>query len=149
MRRKMSDTKIDVIDTKRAPRPGGHYSQAIRAGEMVFAAGQVARDPATGELIPGDIETQTRQVLRNLQEVLETAGSSLGRIVKTTVFLRHWKDWKRFNKVYTEFFPGTPPARTTVVVKPPPPSFYGAAALVEIDAIALAGDSRRGKKRRK
>ncbi len=145
----MANLKMEAIDTKKAPRPGGHYSQAIRAGELVFAAGQVARDPASGELIHGNIEAQTRQVLRNLREVLEAAGSSLGRIVKTTVFLRHWRDWKRFNKVYTEFFPGTPPARTTVVVKPPPPSFYGAEALVEIDAIALAGDSRRGKKRRK
>lgn len=127
----MNQGPVQVIDTKTAPRPGGHYSQAIRWRDLVFAAGQIAREPATGEVIPGEIEAHTRQVLKNLRAVLEAAGSSLDRVVRTTVFLRRFEDWERFNRVYAEFFPGAPPARTTVAA-----DLYGT-ALVEIDAIAV------------
>lgn len=127
----MNQGPLQVIDTQTAPRPGGHYSQAIRWGDLVFAAGQIAREPATGEVIPGDIEAHTRRVLENLRAVLEAAGSSLDRVVRTTVFLRRFDDWERFNRVYAGFFPGGPPARTTVAA-----DLYGA-ALVEIDAIAV------------
>jgi 2-iminobutanoate/2-iminopropanoate deaminase len=127
----MSQGPFDVIDTRVAPQPGGHYSQATRWGDLVFAAGQIARDPSTGVVIPGDIEAHTRRVLENLRTVLEAAGSSLDRVVRTTVFLRRFDDWERFNRVYAEFFPGARPARTTVAAE-----LYGT-ALVEIDAIAV------------
>ncbi len=133
----MAHAEFQVITTKAAPGPGGHYSQAIRAGTLVLAAGQTARNPGTGDVVPGDIEVQTRQVLRNLAAVPEAAGSSLDCIVRTTVHLRRFDDWERFNRVYAEFFPGPPPARTTVAVE-----LYGT-ALVEIDAVALAGASDR------
>ncbi len=122
-----------VIATPSAPAALGPYSQAIRAGELIFCAGQVALDPATGKLVEGGIQEQTRRVLQNLGGVLQAAGSSMSRIVKTTVFLLNMDDFKAMNEVYAEFFPAAPPARSTVEVKRLP-----AGSLVEIEAIAVA-----------
>ena len=121
-----------VIATDNAPQAIGPYSQAIRSGEMIFCAGQVALDPATGKLVEGGIEEQTRRALQNLTAVLEAAGSSLSRIVKTTVFMVNLDDFKAMNQVYAEFFPNVPPARSTIQVARLP-----AGALVEIEAIAI------------
>ena len=125
--------KREVIATKKAPGAVGPYSQAIRVGHFVFTAGQLAFDPATGKLVEGGIEKQTRQVLRNISAVLEAAGSSLDKVVKTTVFLANMGDFRAMNEVYSEFFPNEPPARSTVEVG------LALGALVEIDAIAAVG----------
>ena len=124
--------KREVIATQQAPAAVGPYSQAIRVGDLVFTAGQLAIDPATGKLVEGGIEEQTRQVLRNISAVLEAAGSSLDRVAKTTVFLKDMGDFKAMNQVYGEFFASEPPARSTVEV-----SDLALGALVEIDAIAI------------
>jgi 2-iminobutanoate/2-iminopropanoate deaminase len=125
--------KREVIATKKAPGAVGPYSQAIRVGDFVFTAGQVAIDPATGKLVEGGIEEQTRQVLRNIAAVLEAAGSSLDKVVKTTVFLQDMGDFKAMNGVYGRFFADAPPARSTVAAD------LALGALVEIDAVAIAG----------
>ena len=124
--------KREVIATKKAPAAVGPYSQAIRVGDFVFTAGQLAFDPATGKLVEGGIEEQTRQVLRNIAAVLEAAGSSLDEVVKTTVFLKDMGDFKAMNEVYASFFANQPPARSTVEVAGLIPG-----ALVEIDALAV------------
>jgi len=126
--------KREVIATRKAPAAVGPYSQAIRVGDLVFTAGQLAIDPAIGKLVEGGIEKQTRQVLRNIAAVLEVAGSSLSNVVKTTVFLKDMGDFKAMNGVYAEFFAKEPPARSTVEVANLP-----LGALVEIDAIAVVG----------
>ena len=126
--------KREVIATRKAPAAVGPYSQAIRVGDLVFTAGQLAIDPAIGRLVEGGIEKQTRQVLRNIAAVLEAASSSLGKAVKTTVFLKDMGDFKAMNGVYAEFFAKEPPARSTVEVANLP-----LGALVEIDAIAVVG----------
>ncbi len=122
-----------IVATAEAPKAIGPYSQAVRAGDFVFCAGQAALDPATGKLIEGDVSAQTRRVLQNLGGVLNAAGTSLSRVVKTTVFLTNMDDFQAMNRVYSEFFPGEPPARSTVQVSRLP-----GGALVEIEAIALA-----------
>jgi len=124
----------EVIATEKAPTAVGPYSQAIRVGGFVFTAGQVAIDPATGKLVEDGIEEQTRQVLRNIAAVLEAAGSSLDKVVKTTVFLKDMSDFKAMNGVYGQFFANGPPARSTVEV-----TALALGALVEIDAIAIVG----------
>jgi 2-iminobutanoate/2-iminopropanoate deaminase len=126
--------EYQVIHTEKAPKAIGPYSQAIRVGDFVFCAGQGGLDPATGKLVEGGIEAETRRTLRNLAAVLEAAGSSLSRIVKTTVFLTDIDDFQKMNAIYAEFFPSPPPARSTVQVSRLP-----AGAHVEIEAIALAG----------
>ncbi|MEK6575206.1 MAG: RidA family protein, partial [Chloroflexota bacterium] len=118
--------------TDSAPKAIGPYSQAIRVGDFVFTAGQIALDPATGELAGATIEEQTRRALTNLMAVLEAAGSGLGKVVKTTVFLANLADFAKMNAVYGEFFPGNPPARTTVQVAALPRG-----ALVEIECVAI------------
>jgi len=123
-----------VISTDQAPAAVGPYSQAIIAGEFVFTAGQIPMDPATGRLVEGDIQEQTRQVLSNVKAVLQAAGTSLDKVVKVTVFLQDMGDFKAMNEVYAEFFIQAPPARSAIQ----------AAALplgvgVEIEAIALIG----------
>ncbi len=123
-----------VISTDQAPAAVGPYSQAIIAGEFVFTAGQIPMDPATGRLVEGDIQEQTRQVLSNVKAVLQAAGSSLDKVVKVSVFLQDMGDFKAMNEVYSEFFVKEPPARSAIQ----------AAALplgvgVEIEAIALIG----------
>lgn len=121
-----------VVNTDKAPKAMGPYAQAIRVGDFVFCAGQVALDPSTGKLVEGDIQAQTRRVLQNLSAVLEAAGSSLSRVVKTTVFLANLDDFQKMNAVYAEFFPSAPPARSTV-----PVSRLPAGASIEIEAIAV------------
>ena len=125
--------KREVISTDKAPAAVGPYSQAVRTGDFVFAAGQVAIDPAAGKLIEGDVAAQTRQALTNLSAVLGAAGSSLDRVVKMTVFLKDINHFKTMNAVYTEFFPSDPPARSAIEVAALP-----LGALVEIEAIAVA-----------
>ncbi|MGC8856554.1 MAG: RidA family protein [Anaerolineae bacterium] len=121
-----------IVVTEKAPRAIGPYSQAVRIEELVFTAGQIGLDPATMELIEGGIEAQTRQVLTNLKNVLEAAGSGLNYVVKTTVFLKDMVDFAAMNAVYAEFFGENPPARSTVAVAALPKG-----ALVEIECVAL------------
>ncbi len=124
----------EIVGTPAAPAAVGPYAQAVRAAGLVFASGQIALDPATGGLVAGGVAAQTERVLRNLQAVLEAAGSGLGRVVKTTVFLTDLGAFGEMNEVYARFFPTEPPARSTVEVAALP---RGAA--VEIEAVALAG----------
>ncbi len=102
------------VETKNAPSPIGPYSQAIIAGNLVFASGQAGLDPQTGKLISRDIIEQTAQVMRNLEAVLEAAGSSLERVLKITVFLADMNDFAAMNEAYAGFFKQDPPARTTI-----------------------------------
>lgn len=106
----------EIVFTEKAPRPIGPYSQAVVAGGFIFGSGQIPIDPATGEIMEGDIEVQTRRVLENIKAVLEAAGSSLEKVVFVTVFLSDLSDYPRFNEVYAEYFGESPPARTTVEV---------------------------------
>lgn len=121
----------EVISTSSAPAALGPYSQGIKAGAFVFTAGQVGIDPRTGKLVE-DIESQTRQVLANLQAILAAAESSLDQVVKTTIFLQNMADFAKVNAIYGQVFTGHPPARSTVQVAALP-----AGALIEIEAIAL------------
>jgi 2-iminobutanoate/2-iminopropanoate deaminase len=124
-----------IVKTGEAPQAIGPYSQAVVAGGMVFASGQIPIDPATGEFVEGGVREQTEQVLRNLSKVLEAAGSGLERVVKATVFLADMSDFAAMNEVYGRFFADSPPARSTVQAARLPRD-----ARVEIDVIALAGD---------
>ena len=121
-----------IIYTDKAPKAIGPYSQAIRADSFVFTAGQAGLDPETGELVGGGIEAQTRQALTNLKNVLESADSGLNYGVKTTVFLKDMSDFSEMNKIYSEFFPKNPPARSTIAAAALPKG-----ALVEIEIIAM------------
>jgi 2-iminobutanoate/2-iminopropanoate deaminase len=120
-----------AISTTNAPAAVGPYSQAIVAGDLVFCAGQVPLDPATGEIHPGTIEEQTERVLRNVGAVLDAAGVTFGDVVKTTVFLMDMGDFAAMNGIYAGFFPDPPPARSTVAVAGLPKG-----ARVEIEVIA-------------
>jgi len=124
---------LEIVETKDAPAPIGPYSQAIRAGGLIFLSGQIPIDPATGGLVEGDVSTQTTQVLKNIAAVLAAAGSSVSRVVKTTVFLKNLDDFAKFNQVYAGYFGETRPARSTVQAARLPRE-----VLVEVDAIALA-----------
>lgn len=123
----------DRIQTDNAPKAIGPYSQAIKAGGFIFASGQIALDPATMQVVEGGVREQTDRVMRNLTAVLEAAGSSLERVVKTTVFLADMNEFAAMNEVYGSFFGDLPPARSTVEVKRLPRDVR-----VEIDVIALA-----------
>ncbi len=124
---------IQKILTNKAPNPIGPYSQAVLAeGKFIYTAGQVAIDPATNQMIEGDIKAQTRQVLKNLDAVLRAGGSSMSAVVKTTVFLKNFNDFAAMNEVYAEFFSGSAPARSTVEVSRLPKD-----AKVEIEAVAV------------
>jgi 2-iminobutanoate/2-iminopropanoate deaminase len=124
-----------IISTPRAPKAIGPYSQAVRVGDLVFCSGQIPLDPESGAFVgEGDVRAQTRRVMDNLQAVLEAAGSSLGRVVRTTIFLADLGDFAVVNEVYGGYFPAAPPARATVQVAALPRG-----ARVEIDAIAEAG----------
>ena len=124
--------KREIVHTDKAPKAIGPYSQAIRTETMIYTAGQTGLDPVTGELIGNTVEEQTRQVLINLQNVIEAAGSTLAHVVKTTVFLKDMNDFSKMNAIYAEFFGQNPPARSTVAVAGLPKG-----GLVEIEAVAL------------
>ena len=130
----MSDGKR-IVQCSDAPAAVGPYSQAVAAGGFIFCSGMIPLDPATAKLVEGEIEQQTRRALDNLKAVLGAAGSSMGNVVKTTVFLIDMEQFKRFNAVYAEYFPEAPPARSTVQVAKLP-----LGASVEVEAIALADD---------
>lgn len=123
-----------VIHTDKAPKAVGPYSQAISTGNLLFTAGQVAIDPATGKLVEGGIREQTRQVMENLKAILTTARTDFSKVVKSTVFLQDIKNFADFNHVYAEYFPSEPPARSTFQVGALP-----LGAMVEIEMIALVG----------
>jgi 2-iminobutanoate/2-iminopropanoate deaminase len=123
----------EVIATNDGPKAIGPYSQAIKANGLVFLSGQIALDPATQQLISGDIAAQTERVLQNLTVILKAAGSSLPQVVKTTVFLKNMSDFAAMNEVYGRYFTEAPPARSTVEVARLPKD-----VLVEIDVVALA-----------
>jgi 2-iminobutanoate/2-iminopropanoate deaminase len=120
------------VSTNGAPAALGPYSQAIASGQLVFASGQIALIPETGELIDRDVGSQTKRALENLSAVLQAAGSTLGQVVKTTVFLTSMDNFAAMNEVYAGFFPGDPPARSTIAVAGLPKG-----ALVEIEAIGI------------
>lgn len=126
--------KREIVHTDKAPKAIGPYSQAIRTETMIYTAGQTGLDPVTGELVAGGVEEQTRQVLANLQNVIEAAGSTLANVVKTTVFLKDMNDFLKMNAIYAEFFGENPPARSTVAVAGLPKG-----GLVEIEAVVLVG----------
>jgi 2-iminobutanoate/2-iminopropanoate deaminase len=121
----------DVISTPRAPAAIGPYSQAVRSGNLLFLSGQIPLDPATGQLVEGNISLQTERVLKNLAAVLEAAGSSLEKVLKTTVYLRDITEFGRMNEVYGKFFGEKPPARATVEVARLPRD-----SAIEIDLVA-------------
>ena len=124
----------DRVQTDNAPKAIGSYSQAVKANGFIFASGQIPLDPATMQIVEGGIREQTDRVLNNLKAVLEAAGSSLDRVVKTTVFLADLGDFAEMNEVYGRFFGEAPPARSTVEVSRLPRDVR-----VEIDVIALVG----------
>ncbi len=123
------------VETGGAPAAIGPYSQGSRTGSLVFAAGQLGLDPASGELVQGGVAEQTERALRNVTAVLDAAGASLERVVKTTVFLADMDDFAALNEVYARHFSAPFPARSTVAVKTLPKG-----ALVEVEAIAVAAD---------
>lgn len=120
-----------VVSTDKAPRPVGPYSQAVRMGNLIFTAGQLASDPKTGELVGTTIEDQTRQVLGNVKAILESSGCTLQDVLKVTVYLKRTSDFAGMNVVYKEFFGDKPPARTTVQAEIVNPK-----ALIEVDTVA-------------
>ena len=122
----------EIIQTGEAPKVIGPYAQAIKANGFVYTAGQIAIDPAGGEIVAGGITAQTRQVFANLAAVLKAAGTSMDQVVKATVFLRHMADFAAMNEVYAEHLGKAAPARSTVAVAELP-----RAALVEIDLVAV------------
>jgi 2-iminobutanoate/2-iminopropanoate deaminase len=124
-------TTREAISTDGAPPAVGAYSQAIRTGDLVYTAGQLGSDPASGELVAGDAAAQAEQALANLRAILEAAGSGLDRIVKTTVFLVDIADWPAVNEVYARIVPQPFPARSAFAVRELPKG-----ARVEIEAVA-------------
>jgi 2-iminobutanoate/2-iminopropanoate deaminase len=122
-----------VISTQDAPQAIGPYSQAVRAGDLIFASGQLPVDPVSGQLVEGDVGAMTRQIFANVSAVLAAAGSSLERVAKVTVFLADMGDFAEMNAAYAEFFPTDPPARSTVQVARLPKD-----ARIEIEVIAQA-----------
>jgi 2-iminobutanoate/2-iminopropanoate deaminase len=123
----------NVVITDRGPKPIGPYSQAIKAGGLVYLSGQVALDPKSGELVGADIRQQTERVVENIKGILEAAGVNLHHVLKTTVFLKDMNDFAAMNEVYGRYFTAAPPARSTVQVSRLPKD-----ALVEIEVIAAA-----------
>jgi 2-iminobutanoate/2-iminopropanoate deaminase len=120
-----------IVSTDNAPKAIGPYSQAVKWKDVVYLSGQIPLDPTTGQLVEGDIAAQTERVLENLRAVLEAAGSSLDRVLKTTVFLKNMGDFPKMNEVYGRYFPSDPPARSTVEAARLPRDVQ-----VEIDCIA-------------
>jgi 2-iminobutanoate/2-iminopropanoate deaminase len=104
----------EIISTDKGPKAIGPYSQAVKANGFIFTAGQVAFDPATGQLVEGDVARQTARVMENLKAIVDAGGSSLDRAVKATVYLKDMNDFAAMNEVYGRYFPSNPPARSTV-----------------------------------
>jgi len=125
---------LEAVSTKDAPAAIGPYSQAVIAGELVYTAGQIAIDPATGEVVRGGVAEQTERVMANLAAVLQAAGTGLGRVIKTTVFLQDMADFAEMNAVYARAFGNHRPARSTVAVAGLPKGVR-----VEIDVVAARG----------
>jgi 2-iminobutanoate/2-iminopropanoate deaminase len=125
----------EAVLTKNAPQPIGPYSQAIKAGDFVFCSGMIPLDPASGEIVgAGDVQAQAKRVLESIQALLTDAGTSLDRVVKTTIFLKNMGDFPKVNEMYGQYFKGATPARSTVEVARLPKD-----VLVEIECIALKG----------
>jgi 2-iminobutanoate/2-iminopropanoate deaminase len=124
--------KKKVIQTEKAPKAIGPYSQAIQAGNLLFLSGQIPLDPVSGELVKGDIREQTRRVLENLKGVLESQHLGMDDVVKVTIFLKDMGNFSQVNEVYGTYFPSSPPARSTVEVARLPRDVD-----IEIEAIAL------------
>jgi 2-iminobutanoate/2-iminopropanoate deaminase len=124
--------KKKVVQTDRAPKAIGPYSQAIQAGNLLFLSGQIPIDPKTGELVEGDIRQQTQQALENIKGLLESQGLSMEDVVKTTIFLKDMGNFNQVNEMYATFFSSFPPARSTVEVAKLPRN-----AAIEIEAVAL------------
>ncbi len=125
-----------VVKSDQAPKAIGPYSVGVQGGHFVFTAGQIGLDPATGNLVVGGVEAETRQALKNVESILKAAGTGLDRVVKTTVFLADINDFSRMNGIYGEFFTENPPARSAFQVAALPKG-----AAVEIETIALAAES--------
>ncbi len=123
----------EVIATQNAPQAIGPYSQAIRANGFIFVSGQIPVDPATQQIVQGSVANQTEQVLRNLEAILQAAGSNLDNVVRTGVYLKDMAEFASMNEVYERFFPQSAPARSTVEVARLPKDVR-----IEIDVIALA-----------
>jgi len=123
----------EVIATGQAPQAIGPYSQAIRAQGLIFTSGQIAIDPATAQIVASNVSAQTDRVLKNLSAILQASGSSLGKVLRCTVFLKNMGDFAAMNEVYGRYFQQEPPARSTVEVARLPKD-----VLIEIDVIALA-----------
>jgi 2-iminobutanoate/2-iminopropanoate deaminase len=128
------ETLLEIVLSPNAPQPIGPYSQAIRAGDLVFCSGQIALDPATGEMKNGSVEEETKQVLKNLRHVLTTAEVSFANVVKTTIFLTDMQDFATVNRIYEEMIGTARPARSTIQVAALPKG-----AKVEIECIAVLG----------
>ncbi len=122
----------EIVATEHGPKAIGPYSQAVKANGFVFTAGQVALDPATGSMVGTEIKAQTERVMENLKGIVEAAGSSLHKVVKTTVFLKDMNDFAAMNEIYARYFAAAPPARSTVEVSRLPRD-----ARVEIEVVAL------------
>ena len=131
----MEQTKLIKVRTSEAPAAIGPYSQAIRCGQFIYTSGQIPLDPATGEIVGSDIQTQTERVLQNVQALLKSAGASLDSVIKTTVFLTSMNDFSAMNAVYANYFEGHTPARSAVAVAELPRK-----ALIEIECVALTND---------
>ncbi|HSD50814.1 MAG TPA: RidA family protein [Candidatus Methylomirabilis sp.] len=125
--------KREVIRSEKAPKAIGPYEQALKIDGWVFTSGQIAMDPKTGAMVEGGIGAQTRQVLENLRNVLEAAGTSMSRVVKTTVYMTNLGDFQQMNEIYAEYFPQDKPVRSTVGVASLPRG-----AMIEIDVVAQA-----------
>jgi len=123
-----------IVKTADAPAAIGPYSQAVKAGDFLFCSGQIPLDPATGEMVDGDVRAQTEQVMKNMAAVLKAGGASLERVVKTNIYLIDLGDFGAVNETYGDFFPGDPPARACVQVGKLPKD-----ARVEIEAVAYLG----------
>ncbi len=129
----MSEVKApEAVSTPKAPQAIGPYSQAVKAGLFVFVSGQIPLDPETGQMVTGDIGAQTHRVVHNLQAILDAAGTSLDRVVRTTVYLADMDDFSAMNEVYATYFSSPAPARATIQAARLPKD-----ARVEIDAVAL------------
>lgn len=128
----IGDDKVAIVSIK-APAAIGPYSQGIKAGDFIYLSGQIPIDPATGQVVPGGIEEQTHQVLKNISNVLEVTGSGLFQVIKTTVFMKSLADFDKMNAVYKEYFLVTPPARTTVEISRLPKD-----VLIEIESVVYS-----------